>query len=154
MTSQAPVPFLADVTVVCHCPSSERAKQGGSEMKIFATAALSAIALATTLGLAQPAAAHSGVGGYVSDVRYDRYDYERDNWSADRWRHWCRHHRREHHLCDRWNNSDYRNDDRYDRYDGDRYRRDDYDQNWSADQWRDWCRYHRREHGLCDRWNY
>ena len=80
-------------------------------MKLFATAALSAMALATTLGLAQPAAARSDIGVSLSDVRYDRYDghpyrrYDDDqnDWSADQWRHWCRHHSREHGLCDRWN---------------------------------------------------
>lgn len=48
---------------------------------------------------------------YEDDDRYDRYDgdryrrhdYNQEDWSADQWRYWCRYHRREHGLCDRWN---------------------------------------------------
>jgi len=141
-------------------------------MKTLAAIAFSTAALAATFGFGLPAEARSDIGVNASpygvvdyrDARYDRdryrqNDYDRSNWSAGQWRYWCRSHKREHHLCDRWNNGYYQNDyrdDRYgsDRYGSDGYRQNDYDRSdWSADQWRDWCRDHRREHGLCDRWN-
>ena len=104
-------------------------------MKLLTSAALGAIALATTLSVAEPAAARSDVGVYVGPngvaVSIDRYkEYCRDY--SYRERHWDR--------CNRYYGHVYRND----------YERHDYGRHHG--RYRHWDRDHRRWYWDDNRW--